>query len=170
MKKISKILLCALLISCADSNRGIEKQLSNSKEVKVQNAEVENSKKEWVEFEIRAVGNTMSDMKFDIENIQVNSGSWVRIVLINEGEQIAMKHNIVFVNYGSRKEVATQAINAGPNMKYVPNNINIIASSDLAEPGETVILEFKAPSKGNYEYVCTYPGHSESMRGYFIVK
>tara|TARA_B100000963_G_scaffold31614_1_gene23406 strand:+ start:4067 stop:4579 length:513 start_codon:yes stop_codon:yes gene_type:complete len=170
MKKISKILLCALLISCADSNKGIEKQLTNSKEVKSQDAEVENSKKEWVEFEIRAVGNTMSDMKFDIENIQVNNDSWVRIILINEGEQIAMKHNIVFVNYGSRKEVATQAINAGPNMKYVPNNANIIASSDLAEPGETVILEFKAPNKGNYEYVCTYPGHSESMRGYFIVK
>ena len=170
MKKISKILLCAMLISCADSNKGIEKQLTNSKEVKAQDAEVENSKKEWVEFEIRAVGNTMSDMRFDIENIQVNNDSWVRIILINEGEQIAMKHNIVFVNYGSRKEVATQAINAGPNMKYVPNNVNIIASSDLAEPGETVILEFKAPSKGNYEYVCTYPGHSESMRGYFIVK
>ena len=170
MKKISKILLCALLISCADSNKGIEKQLTNSKEVKSQDLEVENSKKEWVEFEIRAVGNTMSDMRFDIENIQVNNDSWVRIILINEGEQIAMKHNIVFVNYGSRKEVATQAINAGPNMKYVPNNVNIIASSDLAEPGETVILEFKAPRKGNYEYVCTYPGHSESMRGYFIVK
>ena len=170
MKKTSKILLCALLISCADSNKGIEKQLTNSKEVKSQDLEVENSKKEWVEFEIRAVGNTMSDMKFDIENIQVNNDSWVRIILINEGEQIAMKHNIVFVNYGSRKEVATQAINAGPNMKYVPNNVNIIASSDLAEPGETVILEFKAPRKGNYEYVCTYPGHSESMRGYFIVK
>ena len=170
MKKTSKILLCALLISCADSNKGIEKQLTNSKEVKSQDLEVENSKKEWVEFEIRAVGNTMSDMRFDIENIQVNNDSWVRIILINEGEQIAMKHNIVFVNYGSRKEVATQAINAGPNMKYVPNNVNIIASSDLAEPGETVILEFKAPRKGNYEYVCTYPGHSESMRGYFIVK
>ena len=170
MKKIFKILLCALLISCGNSNKGIEKQLTNSNQEKVQDAKIENSKKEWVEFEIRAVGNTMSDMKFDIENIQVNNGSWVRIILINEGEQIAMKHNIVFVNYGSRKEVATQAISAGPNMKYVPNNVNIIASSDLAEPGETVILEFKAPSKGNYEYVCTYPGHSESMRGYFIVK
>ena len=170
MKKISKIMFCAFLISCGGPNNGIEKQLTDSNQVEVQDGEIENSTKEWVEFEIRAVGNTMSDMKFDIENIQVNNDSWIRIILINEGEQIAMKHNIVFVNYGSRKEVATQALNAGPNMKYVPNNVNVIASSDLAEPGETVILEFKAPKKGNYEYVCTYPGHSESMRGYFIVK
>ena len=24
--------------------------------------------------------------------------------------------------------------------------------------------------KGNYEYLCTYPGHAEIMRGYFFVK
>ena len=63
-----------------------------------------------------------------------------------------------------------QAIEAGSDMKYVPNNDNVIASSDLAMPGETVMLEFKAPSKGNYEFLCTYPGHSEMMRGYFFVK
>tara|TARA_B110000211_G_scaffold65591_1_gene75565 strand:- start:1214 stop:1396 length:183 start_codon:yes stop_codon:yes gene_type:complete len=26
------------------------------------------------------------------------------------------------------------------------------------------------PKKGNYEYLCTYPGHAEIMRGYFFVK
>jgi len=68
------------------------------------------------------------------------------------------------------EEIAMKAIDAGPNMKYVPNNDNVIAASDLAMPGETVVLEFKAPDKGNYEYLCTYPGHSEIMRGYLIVK
>jgi len=48
--------------------------------------------------------------------------------------------------------------------------VDVIAASDLAMPGETVVLEFKAPSKGNYEYLCTYPGHGEIMRGYFFVK
>ena len=159
-----------LLVSCGGSNQGVEKQLTSSNPTKDNDIETQNIEKDWEEFKIKAIGNTMSDMKFDIENIQVNEGSWVRIILINEGEQIAMQHNIVFVNYGARKEVATQAINAGPSMKYVPSNENVIAASDLAQPGETVTLEFKAPNKGNYEFVCTYPGHSESMRGYFIVK
>ena len=32
-----------------------------------------------------------------------------------------------------------------------------------ANPGETVTLEFKAPA-GNYEFFCSYPGHSGKMR------
>jgi azurin len=40
----------------------------------------------------------------------------------------------------------------------------------LAKPGETVTFEFDAPKKGNYEYFCSYPGHSQIMRGYLFVK
>ena len=170
MKKLLILITPIILLFSCGSNQGVEEKISNSNQTKDQNIEIDNIEKDWVEFNIRAVGNTMADMKFDIENIQVEEDSWVRIILINEGEQIAMQHNIVFVNYGTRKEVATQAINAGPSMKYVPDNENIIAASDLAQPGETISLEFKAPKKGNYEFVCTYPGHSESMRGFFIVK
>ena len=63
-----------------------------------------------------------------------------------------------------------EAIQSGMSSKYIPNNSNVIAGSDLANPGETIILEFDAPKKGNYEFLCTYPGHSEMMRGYFFVK
>ena len=65
-----------------------------------------------------------------------------------------------------------QSMNAGPEQKYVAKGPNVIAYSDLdlADPGETVTLEFEAPKKGNYEYICTYPGHAEMMRGYFFVK
>ena len=55
-------------------------------------------------------------------------------------------------------------------MQFVPKSSDVIAYSDLADPGETVVLEFEAPEKGNYEFICTYPGHSEIMRGYFFVK
>ena len=112
----------------------------------------------------------MSEMKFDKKNITVQSGSWVRINLVNEGVDPAMLHNIVFVKYGTRKEVAKQSIEAGPDLQFVPKSSDVIAYSDLAEPGTTVVLEFEAPEKGNYEFICTYPGHSEIMRGYFFVK
>ncbi len=171
MKKLLNYSLIFSLIfvtSCGSSES--EKKTENSTAEKTNTAVEESSEKYWNEFTIGAVGNTMAEMKFDVENITVDEGSWVRITLVNEGIDIAMQHNIVFVKYGTRKEIATQAIDAGPDMKYVPNNDNVIASSDLAMPGETVVLEFKAPPKGNYEYVCTYPGHSEIMRGYLIVK
>ena len=171
MKKLLNYSLIFSLIfvtSCGSSES--EKKNENSSAEQTNTAIEENSEKYWNEFTIGAVGNTMAEMKFDVENITVDEGSWIRITLVNEGIDIAMQHNIVFIKYGARKEIATQAIDAGPDMKYVPNNDNVIASSDLAMPGETVVLEFKAPPKGNYEYVCTYPGHSEIMRGYLIVK
>ena len=165
MKKITYLLSIALFVSCGSSNEN--KENSVEKEIQTEVAEVE---KNWEEFTIGAVGNTMAEMKYDVSNITVSEGSWVRITLVNEGVDLAMLHNIVFVNYGTRKEVATEAITAGSAAKYVPNNSNVIAASELANPGETITLEFEAPKKGNYEFICTYPGHSEIMRGYFFVK
>ena len=112
----------------------------------------------------------MSEMKYDVESITVKEGSWIRINLENQGIDNSMMHNIVFINYGTRKMVASEAIKIWPSQNFVANKKNIIAFSSVAKPGESVILEFKAPKKGNYEYLCTYPGHAEIMRGYFFVK
>ena len=80
-----------------------------------------------------------------------------------------MIHNIVFVNRGTTKEVATACVAAGPDKNFVAENPNIIAASGLANPQETIVLEFIAPPKGNYEFLCTYPGHSEMMKGWLYV-
>ena len=122
------------------------------------------------EFTIRAVGNTMAEMKYDVENITVKEGSKVKITLINEGIDVAMQHNILFVNFGKRKDLAAKAVQAGADKNYIPQDPNLIAASDMAKPGETVVLEFDAPKKGNYEFFCSYPGHSMMMRGYLFVK
>ncbi|MBR77396.1 MAG: hypothetical protein CMD36_05695 [Flavobacteriales bacterium] len=166
MKKTALILLVTILISCGSS----ENKSSDVNTNDVNSIETVEKEKNWEEFTVGAVGNTMSEMKFDKKNITVQAGSWVRINLVNEGVDPAMLHNIVFVKYGTRKEVAKQSIEAGPDLQFVPKSSDVIAYSDLADPGETVVLEFEAPEKGNYEFICTYPGHSEIMRGYFFVK
>ena len=166
MKKTALILSVTILISCGSS----ENKSSDVKTNDVNTIETVEKEKNWEEFTVGAVGNTMSEMKFDKKNITVQAGSWVRIKLVNEGVDPAMLHNIVFVKYGTRKEVAKQSIEAGPDLQFVPKSPDVIAYSDLADPGETVVLEFEAPEKGNYEFICTYPGHSEIMRGYFFVK
>ncbi len=166
MKKTALILSVTILISCGSS----ENKNSDVNTNDVNTIETVEKEKNWEEFTVGAVGNTMSEMKFDKKNITVQAGSWVRINLVNEGVDPAMLHNIVFVKYGTRKEVAKQSIEAGPDLQFVPKSSDVIAYSDLADPGETVVLEFEAPEKGNYEFICTYPGHSEIMRGYFFVK
>tara|TARA_S200000501_G_C20789230_1_gene728715 strand:- start:344 stop:835 length:492 start_codon:yes stop_codon:yes gene_type:complete len=163
MKKITIIMSVSMLLSCGPSANDNERQKEKS------NLEIAITEQKTEEFTVRAVGNTMAEMKFDIPNITVKEGSKVKITLINEGSDPAMLHNIVFINYGSRKEIAMQAIESA-STKYIPNNSNVIAGSDLAKPGETIVLEFNAPKRGNYEFLCTYPGHAEIMRGYFFVK
>ena len=134
-------------------------------------APVEEVKEKPLEvFDIRAVGNTMTEMKYDVENITVKEGSRIKINLINEGVDIAMQHNILFVNFGKRKDLAAKAVQAGGDKNYIPEDPNLIAASSMAQPGETVVLEFDAPKKGNYEFFCSYPGHSQMMRGYLFVK
>ena len=170
MKKFTNYFIVSILIiltSCGGSDSKETTPKNNENPIL---ANEEATEKVWKDFTIIGLGNTMAEMKFDIGNITVEEGSWVRITLVNEGVDNSMQHNIVFVNYGTRKQIATQAIAVGSSMKYVPNSQDVIAASDLAMPGETVVLEFKAPAKGNYEYLCTYPGHGEIMRGYFFVK
>ena len=166
MKKTALTLSVTILISCGSS----ENKSSDVNTYDVNTIETVEKEKNWEEFTVGAVGNTMSEMKFDKKNITVQAGSWVRIKLVNEGVDPAMLHNIVFVKYGTRKEVAKQSIEAGPDLQFVPKSSDVIAYSDLADLGETVVLEFESTEKGNYEFICTYPGHSEIMRGYFFVK
>ena len=170
MKKITTsiayTLIAVLLFSCASD----KKETDSNSEKETQLVEITEATKNWEEFSVKALGNTMPEMKYDLTNISVKEGSWVRIKLINDGIDPSMLHNIVFVNYGKRKAVAAECVTAGPTKQFISNSSDIIAASDLADPGQTVTLEFKAPKKGNYEFMCTYPGHSGIMRGYFFVK
>jgi azurin len=36
--------------------------------------------------------------------------------------------------------------------------------------GETDVIEFQAPPAGEYEFLCSFPGHYAMMRGKFVVK
>ena len=165
----SQKLITGIILTCLFACSGEKTKTENSekKEIKTVEKAVE---KKWETFNIGAIGNTMSEMKYDIESITVKEGSWIRINLENKGIDNAMMHNIVFINYGTRKKVASEAIKIWPSQNFVENKKNIIAYSGVSKPGETVTLEFKAPKKGNYEFLCTYPGHAEIMRGYFFVK
>ena len=56
---------------------------------------------------------------------------------------------------------------------YLPTAFekDVIAATKLLEPGQKETLKVRAPSKpGEYEYVCTFPGHALIMWGVLSVK
>jgi len=162
-------LITGIILTCLFACSGEKTNTEKSEQKYIETVEKVVEKK-WETFNIGAVGNTMSEMKYDVESITVKEGSWVRINLENQGIDNSMMHNIVFINYGTRKMVASEAIKIWPSQNFVANKKNIIAYSVVAKPGESVTLEFKAPKKGNYEYLCTYPVQAAIMTGYFFVK
>ena len=105
MKKTTIIMSISILFSCG-SKDNIEKK-TNDNQTKI---ELTKSEQKIEEFTVRAIGNTMTEMKFDIPNITAKEGSKVKITLINESSDPAMIHNIVFIEYGTRKEIAMEAI------------------------------------------------------------
>lgn len=105
-------------------------------------------------------------MKFNIEEFTVKAGQKIELTLDN---QDLMLHNIVIVEPGAADEVAEQAIALGAKGQekhWVPENRKILFASKLIEANKTVLLKFTAPSTpGDYQFVCTFPGHAPVMRG-----
>ncbi|GAB3428729.1 azurin [Niabella aquatica] len=114
------------------------------------------------------------DMKFDLSEIKVKEGQTVKLTLHHTGKspKIAMGHNFVLLAQGiSLTEFANEAINAKDN-DYIPagREKDIIAHTKVIGGGESDSIEFTAPPKGNYEFLCSFPGHSAMMKGTFIVE
>ncbi len=117
---------------------------------------------------IKAIGNTMEDMDFDLKTLKVPANTRIQLTLVNKGTAPGMLHNIVFVRDGTADKVGANAIKLA-NQNFVPNSPDVLAASPLARPNETVMMEFDAPAIGRYQYICTYPGHHLKMRGVLIV-
>ena len=116
------------------------------------------------------------DMKYSGTAIEAKRGETLHVVLKSTGTvpKIAMAHNFVALKAGVDAAKFTQDAMTARETDYVPaaRKADILASTKLAGPGETVEVTFKAPAKaGVYPYMCTFPGHyAAGMRGDLTVK
>ena len=54
---------------------------------------------------------------------------------------------------------------------FIPDIPAVLGSTPQVAPGRRSTLYLTVPSEpGNYEYVCTYPGHGQLMWGTLVVK
>ncbi|WP_439883055.1 plastocyanin/azurin family copper-binding protein [Pontibacter sp. MBLB2868] len=123
------------------------------------------------ELKLVATGNTLDEIAYKQDTLEVNAGALVKLTFVNEGVDMPMVHNVVITKPGMYKEVALAGAKVGASGNYVPESPVVIAASSIALPGQTVELEFTAPAEpGSYDFVCTYPGHWPKMHGVFIIK
>ena len=111
-------------------------------------------------------------MLYDKTLIVVEAGKPVSIVLINED---TMPHNAVVVRPGTLEEIGAAAEKMPPEADargrlYIPDSPNVLHATKMIDPGQQAKLSFIAPKQtGDYQYVCTFPGHWRRMVGTLAV-
>ncbi len=107
-------------------------------------------------------------LKFDLAELTVAPNQIVEIVFANPD---AMQHNFVLGASGSLEAIGTASDKlatspAGLAQGYVPDMPQVLFSTKLVEPNETMRFQFKAPATtGDYPYLCTFPAHWRVMNG-----
>lgn len=109
---------------------------------------------------------TKPGLKFDKETITVKAGAKVKLTFNNNDD---MLHNLVVTTPGTSDQVGGMAVKLGLNgekLSYVPATPQVLFHTLLLQPGKSETIYFTAPDKpGDYQYVCTYPGHYLVMKG-----
>jgi azurin len=126
--------------------------------------------------ELRTITITGNDqMRYDTTAFEVAAGERVRLVFKNVGKlpKFAMGHNLIILKKGVNIASFAQAAMVAAATDYIPTDRkgDIFVYISLLGPGESETIEFTAPSEtGNYDYLCSFPGHWALMKGLMTVK
>jgi azurin/glucose/arabinose dehydrogenase len=110
-------------------------------------------------------------LKFDTAAIDAKPGQKVEINFINAD---FMPHNVVITKPGAADEICAAAIAmgaAGFAKGFIPDSDKVLAHTKMLDHGQKETLKFTLPNEpGDYQFVCTFPGHGAIMRGIIKVK
>ncbi len=114
---------------------------------------------------------TKPGLKFDVDKLEVKAGSRIKLVFNNNDD---MLHNFVITKPGQANNVGEAALRLnlnGPKMNYVPNTPDVLYHTNILQPETAESIYFVAPTTpGNYQFVCSFPGHYALMQGTLVVK
>ena len=116
--------------------------------------------------------NSDDKMQYDKSELRVKAGTKVKLTLNHTGKmpKVAMGHNVVILKAGTDLLAFSQLAGKSQATGYVPESDAVIAHTDLIGGGESTTVEFDAPAKGEYPFICSFPGHYTVMKGTFIVE
>ena len=111
------------------------------------------------------VRTVVEGMRYDQQTVTVKAGAAVRLRFVNDD---FTPHNLIIGTPGSFEEIGAAADRLGSDgfaQRFRPKSDKIIAATDLLEHQRSEVLEFRAPTTaGEYEILCTFPGHRQTMR------
>lgn len=115
-------------------------------------------------------------MQFNKKELEIKAGDMIELTLKHTGKQPKeiMGHNLVILTQGTNLTTwATQAMTARAT-DFIPTAPEakkaIIAHTELLGGGEEDTITFSIEETGEYEFLCSFPGHFGVMRGKVLVK
>jgi len=117
--------------------------------------------------------NAVSGLKYDTTSFEVKSGEAIALKFVNKD---IMSHNLVIVKPGAKTKVGEASFKMLNNPKaadlhYTPKMKEVQVLVPVIEPNKEVTVYFRAPKKkGEYPFICTFPGHWKAMQGVMVVK
>lgn len=119
-------------------------------------------------LEVTLKPDTANPLAYDTKSISAKAGQKVKLTFINNHPTLPQPHNFVLgklgVDKGKMMGIAMAAMTL-VDKGYIPESADILANTKLLQPGQTETIEFTLPTAGEYNYVCTFPGHAAIMNG-----
>ena len=85
-----------------------------------------------------------------------------------------MIHNLLIVKPGTANKLDKRPWLwglEGQEKGFIPDSEDVLYHTTLLTPNSNDVIYFEAPTEpGEYQYVCTFPGHAASMRGVLRVE
>jgi azurin len=170
MKKTLALLFLStsLLIGCG----GEAKKSEEKQGIKINSSSSSNEKvKEEGISEVYLSGN--DQMKYNKSQITVSAGDEVVLTFEHVGKlpKESMGHNFVLLKKGTNvQEFGQEALEYKDN-DYIPEDSDvIIVHTEMLGGGQKTTITFQAPEKGDYDFICSFPGHVALMNGIFTVE
>jgi len=115
---------------------------------------------------------TANPMSYDTTSFIVKAGQKVKLTFTNDNPTAPLQHNFVLGVLGSKDKLIALSNGMMADMVgamkngFIPQDPAVLAHTKLLNPQESETVEFTAPAeKGDYPYMCTFPGHSLIMNG-----
>ncbi|MGJ8723356.1 MAG: DUF6797 domain-containing protein [Roseibacillus sp.] len=119
------------------------------------------------------VVNAVSGLKYEQTLLEVKPRQPLSLTFLN---QDVMPHNLVILAPGATEKVGMASFKMlndpkAADKNYAPDLPEVLHVIPVINPEEDYVLNFRAPrKKGDYPYICTFPGHWQAMQGILRVR
>lgn len=170
LKYLSIAFFSILLFNCGGDEKKEEKETVR---IQSKSSDTSTSKSDPDMANLVISGNDL--MQFDKQELRAKGGQKVKLTLRHTGklDEQVMGHNVVILKMDTNPEDFAAAAATARDNNYIPEGSDdqMVAHTDMIGGGQTTSIEFTAPSEpGEYEFLCSFPGHFQMMRGKFIVE